>query len=123
MSEPLTVEQQFLVSPGESFVSELEKVVEVIAGKYDDPGFLQPASKRVAMVVAYLESFDSVEARANELCSSRMSRIDNAIAFKPGDPGKLYPTHERVIAVIAELEKRLANATMTLEAIGRAEGV
>jgi hypothetical protein len=55
VSVPLTVEQQFLVSPGETFVSELEKVVDVIAGKPEDPGFLQPASKRVAMVIADLE--------------------------------------------------------------------
>ena len=74
MSEPLTVEQQFLVSHRETFVSELEKVVEVIAGKPEDPGFLQPAHKRVALVVA-------------------------------------------------ELERTITKQRMTLEAIGRAEGV
>lgn len=81
MTAPLTVEQQFLVSPGETFVTELDKVVEVIAGKGDDPGFLQPVSKRVAMVVADLEKS------------------------------------------LAQVTKERDNARLTLEAIGRAEGV
>jgi hypothetical protein len=51
----VNVEQQFLVSLNESPVAELEKVVEVICGKPEDPGFLQPANRRVAMVVAELE--------------------------------------------------------------------
>jgi hypothetical protein len=51
----VNVEQQFLTSLNQSPVSELEKVVEVIAGKPEDPGFLQPAHKRVALVVAELE--------------------------------------------------------------------
>ena len=70
----MNVEQQFLIGPGETSISELEKVVEVIAGKPEDPGFLQPAHKRVAFVVA-------------------------------------------------ELERTIAKQRMTLEAIGRAEGV
>jgi hypothetical protein len=53
VSEPLTIEQQFLF--WETPISELDKVVEVIAGKPEDPGFLQPASKRVAMVIGELE--------------------------------------------------------------------
>ena len=71
MSEHLTVEQRFLVSLNESPIDELEKV---IAGKPEDPGFLQPAHKRVALVVA-------------------------------------------------ELERTIAKQRMTLEAIGRTEGV
>ncbi len=55
MSEHLTVEQRFLIGPNETPISELEKVVEVITGKPEDPGFLQPAHKRVALVVADLE--------------------------------------------------------------------
>jgi hypothetical protein len=51
----VNVEQQFLAGPNESSISELEKVVDVIAGKPEDPGFLQPVSKRVALVIADLE--------------------------------------------------------------------
>lgn len=126
MPIPLTVEQQFLVSPNGTLVSELEKVVEVIAGKFEDPGFLQPVSRRVAMVVRRFESDYT-----DELCvepshksiESNMDQLKDMIAFKPGDPGPPYPPHERVIAVFCELEKRLAKANLTLEAIGRAEGV
>lgn len=123
MPIPLTVEQQFLVSPNGTLVSELEKVVEVIAGKFEDPGFLHPVSRRVAMVVAYLESVDGAEYDLAESLESNMAQLKDLVAFKPGDPGPPYSTHDRVIAVFAELEKRLAKATMTLEAIGRAEGV
>lgn len=123
MNEPLTVEQQFLVSPRESCVSELEKVVEIIVGKQDDPGFLQPVSKRVALVVAYLESVDGIEYAIAKSLETAMGQLKNLVAFKPGDPGPPYPAHERVIAVFAELEKRLAKADLTLESIGRAEGM
>lgn len=123
MSDNLTVEQQFLVGPGETAISELEKVVEAIAGKQEDPGFLHPVSKRVAMVVAYLESVDGAEYDLVESLESNMIQLKDLVAFKPGDPGPPYSTHDRVIAVFTELEKRLAKATMTLEAIGRAEGV
>ena len=51
----MTVEQQFLTSLNESPVSELEKIVDVIAGKPEDPGFLQPVHRRVALEVADLE--------------------------------------------------------------------
>ena len=119
----LTVEQQFLVGPGNTPISELEKIVEIIAGKQEDPGFLQPVSKRVALVMAYLEWTDGAEVQANEELESSMDQLKDLVAFKPGDPGPPYSTHERVIAVFTELNKRLASATLTLEAIGRAEGV
>ncbi len=122
MSGRLTVEQQFLVGPGETQISELEKVVEVIAGKFADPGFMKPASQRVANVVAYLDAHDGADYRLLEKLESEMELLRDLVAFKPGDLGKPYPTHERVVSVIAELEKRLASATATLEAIAHAEG-
>jgi hypothetical protein len=118
--KPLNVEQKFLVSPGETFVSELEKVVEVIAGKFEDPGFLHPVSKRVAMAISYFNS--TAESRAEELLENSMIQLKDLVAFKPGDPGPSYDTHTRVIAVFTELKERLARANLTLEAIGRAEG-
>jgi hypothetical protein len=127
VSDFLTVEQQFLVGPGETRISELEKVVQVIAGKPEDPGFLQPASKRVAMVVEYLEAHQGSEElcvdESHEELIAHVDLLKDLVAFKPGDPGPPYPTHERVIAVFTELEKRLARANLTLESIGRAEGV
>jgi hypothetical protein len=122
-SNPLTVEQQFLVGPGETFVTELEKVVDAIAGKLEDPGFLQPVSKRVAMVVKYLESQDGADVRLAESLKIAMGQLTDLVAFKPGDPGPPYSAHERVIAVIAELERTIAKQRATLEAIVRAEGM
>jgi hypothetical protein len=52
-----------------------------------------------------------------------LERVNNAIDGRLGDPGPLQPTARRVESVVAELEKRLAKATMTLESIGRAEGL
>ncbi|TXH56770.1 MAG: hypothetical protein E6Q97_05825 [Desulfurellales bacterium] len=56
-------------------------------------------------------------------CIAELERVNSAIDGRLGDPGPLQPTARRVESIVGELEKRLANATMTLESIGRAEGV
>ena len=111
----------------EEALAELERVADLLDGRDEDPGALKSISERVKAVITALDEWhadgDVIAEHIEAFMSKEIDPIKDLINGEPGDPGHLYDAKDRTIAVFKELKNRLAKATLTLDAIGRAEGV